>query len=374
MTPRQREIYDLVQRLGSKGAAARELKIDGHYVRRAYAAAEAWLNADEGVVAALESTGLSADVGKHGWRRVQNKETGSWDSVFWKTGTQQQDEIQQWAELFREALGTLPPPLPTATPDHVAADLLPRYLIADVHFGMRAWKEETGAEYNIEIAAQRMAEASAMLINAAPYTERGLILNLGDTGHANSSSQMTPASGHLLDVDGRYGQAAMAAVRAHVSMIEAAKAKHRHIDVVILAGNHDPDFTHMLAIALVMRYETDERVTVHWHPAKLWAWQWGRTMLTAHHGDRTKPDRLAMQVADVHSEMWGRTYWRYMDTGHIHQDSARDIGGIFWESHRALTGRDAAAAAFGYTGRSTLKCVTVHKERGEVMRYTAGIR
>ena len=84
MTPRQRQIYDAVQRLGSKTAAAKELQIDKHYVRRAYASAEAWLNADEGVVAALENTGLSTDTGKHGWRRVQNKETGSWDSVFWK--------------------------------------------------------------------------------------------------------------------------------------------------------------------------------------------------------------------------------------------------------------------------------------------------
>jgi hypothetical protein len=343
MTPRQRQIYDVVNRLGSKNAAAKELQIDKRYVRRAYAAAEAWLNADEGIVAALESTGLSADTGKHGWRRVQNKETGSWDSVFWKSDLSQ-DEVTPWADLFREALGSVPAPLPAPIPDNVSYDLLPRYLIADVHFGMRAWKDETGAEYSIAIAAQRMAEASSMLINAAPYTDKG-----------------------------RFGQAAMAAVRAHVAMIEAAKAKHKQIDVVILAGNHDPDFTHMLAIALVMRYETDERVTVCWNPSKLWCWEFGRNLLAAHHGDKTKPERLAMQVADVHAKIWGRTYWRYLDSGHIHSDTSKDIGGIFFESHRALTTRDAHAAGAGWTGRSTMKCITVHRERGEVMRHTASI-
>lgn len=372
MTPRQREIYEVVKRLGSKTAAAKELQIDKAYVRRAYALAEAWLNSDEGIVSALENTGLSAETGKHGWRRVQNKETGSWDSVFWKSPNYQ-DDLIPWAELFKEALGSIPQPLHAPTPDNVSHDLLPRYLIADVHFGMRAWKDETGAEYSIAIAAQRMAEASAMLINAAPYTDRAIILNLGDTLHQNDSKNMTPTSGHILDVDGRFAQAAMAAVKSHVAMIEAAKAKHKHIEVVVLAGNHDPDFTHMLAIALVMRYETDDRVTVHWNPSKLWVFEFGRNMLAAHHGDKTKPDRLAMLVADVHAPMWGRTYWRYLDTGHIHQDSSKDIGGIFWESHRAITTRDAAAAGFGYTGRSTMKCVTVHRERGEVMRYTAGI-
>ena len=372
MTPRQREIYEVVKRLGSKTAAAKELQIDKAYVRRAYALAEAWLNSDEGIVEALENTGLSAETGKHGWRRVQNRETGSWDSVFWKSPNHQ-DDLIPWAELFKEALGSVPQPLHTPTPDNVSYDLLPRYLIADVHFGMRAWKDETGNEYSIEIAAQRMSEASAMLINAAPYTDRAIILNLGDTLHQNDSKNMTPTSGHILDVDGRFAQAAMAAVKSHVAMIEAAKAKHKHIEVVVLAGNHDPDFTHMLAIALVMRYETDDRVTVHWNPSKLWVFEFGRNMLAAHHGDKTKPDRLAMLVADVHAPMWGRTYWRYLDTGHIHQDSSKDIGGIFWESHRAITTRDAAAAGFGYTGRSTMKCVTVHRERGEIMRYTAGI-
>ena len=372
MTPRQRQIYDVVNRLNSKTAAAKELGLDRKTIRRSYAAAEAWLNADEGVVAALENTGLSTDTGKHGWRRVQNKETGSWDSVFWKSDATQ-DDTAPWADLFREALGSVPSPLPSITPDNVSYDLLPRYIIADVHFGMRAWKDETGEEYNIEIAAQRLLEASSMLINAAPYTDKAIILNLGDTLHQNDSKNMTPASGHILDVDGRFGQAAMAAVRSHVAIIEAAKSKHKHIDVVILAGNHDPDFTHMLAIALVMRYETDERVTVQWNPAKLWVWEFGRNLLSAHHGDKTKPERLAMQVADVHAKVWGRTYWRYLDSGHIHQDSSKDIGGIFFESHRAITTRDAAAAGFGYTGRSTMKCITVHRERGEVMRYTAAI-
>ena len=372
MTPRQQQIYDAVQRLGSKNAAAKELGIDTKTVRYAHARAEAWLNADEGIVSALESTGLSTETGKHGWRRVQNKETGSWDSVFWKADASQ-DAVTPWADLLREALGAVPDPLPAPTPDDVSHDLLPRYLIADVHFGMKAWADEAGEEYNIEIASRRLAEASAMLINAAPYTDRCLLINLGDTLHQNDGSAQTPTAKHILDVDGRFAQAAMAAVRAHVNMIEAAKAKHKNIDVVILAGNHDPDFSSMLAIALVFKYEADERVNVIFTPSKMSVFEFGRNMICAHHGDKTRPERLVQQAADVHAPIWGRTYWRYLDSGHIHSDTAKDIGGMKFESHRAITTRDAAASAFGYTGRSTMKCITVSRERGEVMRYTASI-
>ena len=187
MTPRQREIYDAVNKLGGKRAAARQLGLDPKTVRHAYAVAEAWLNADVGIVAALENTGLSIESGKHGWRRVQNKETGSWDSVFWKSDSTQ-DDLTSWADLFREALGSVPPSLPVPVPDDVAHDLLPRYIIADVHFGMKAWADEAGEEYSIEIAAKRLAEASAVLINSAPYTDRAIILNLGDTLHQNDSN------------------------------------------------------------------------------------------------------------------------------------------------------------------------------------------
>jgi hypothetical protein len=129
----------------------------------------------------------------------------------------------------------------------------------------------------------------------------------------------------------------------------------------------------MMAIAMQLRFENDPRVTVHFHPRKLWAMQFGRVLLAAHHGDKTKPDRLAMQVADDYAKMWGQTHWRYLDTGHIHHDHGRDIGGIYWQAHRSIVGRDAHAAAMGYTSRKTMKAITVHRERGEVLRNTVGI-
>lgn len=374
MTPKQKEALEAVEKHGSMCAAARALGINYRSLYDRIQAAKKYLDTDDGIRDALAQTGISTSVAKSGWRRVKDPETGSFNSVYWSLPKDEADQaISSWADIFREALVDAPRSLPTPPPLNVSKEMLTRHIVADVHFGMQSWARETGDDYDLKIAASRFAEATGTLIEAAPPTERGLILNTGDTLHNNDQKNMTPASGHILDVDSRFGKIAYEAVKAQVSHVEAAKAKHEHVDVVILAGNHDPDATSLMAIALMMRFEEDPRVTVHFHPRKLWAWKFGRVLLAAHHGDKTKPERLVMQVADDYAEMWGQTHWRYLDTGHIHHDHGKDIGGCYWQAHRTIAGRDAAAAGFGYTSRKTMKAITVHKERGEVLRNTASI-
>lgn len=325
---------------------------------------------DPGVIEAASETGLSLDTAKHGWRRMQ-REDGGFDSVFWKQEAAQ--TAQTWADIFREALVDAPSSLPVPEPTKTRADCLPRYLIADVHWGMRSWDVETGENYDLKIATNRFHELMGECLEYTPSCDNAVILNLGDSIHTNDASNMTPASKHVLDVDSRPGKIMYESVKAQVAQIEAAKRKHKHVTVVVLGGNHDPDLSQAIGIAITMRFEEDQRVTVDWHPRKLWAIRFGNVLLSAHHGDRTSPNRLALQVADEYAPIWGKTYWRYLDTGHIHHDHGKDIGGIYWQAHRAITGRDAAAAGMGYTSRRTMKAITVHKEDGEKTRQTASV-
>lgn len=357
--------------IGMNDAAfMRRYKRIANYQQR-MAADAARSDVDPGMLSAAHETGLSLDTARHGWRRVQ-RDDGGFDSVFWKQ-EDQQASAQSWAEVFREALVDAPTSLPSPEPVKTKADCLPRYLIADVHWGMRSWDVETGENYDIKIASNRFHELMGECLEYTPACDEAVIVNLGDTIHSNDSSNMTPTSGHVLDVDSRPGKIMYEAVKAQVTQIEAAKRKHKHVRVVILGGNHDPDLSQAVGIAILMRFEEDPRVTVQWHPRKLWCMQFGRVLLAGHHGDKTSPDRLVMQVADDYAPIWGQTYWRYLDTGHIHHDHGKDIGGIYWQSHRAITGRDAAAAGMGYTSRRTMKAITVHREDGEKSRHTASV-
>ena len=276
-------------------------------------------------------------------------------------------------ETFKEALKDAPKSFPTSGPTLVEEDLLSKYILADLHMGMRAWGPEAGENYDLDIAVERLHTTFGTLVKSTPNSKIGLIENLGDTFHANDHKNMTPGSGHILDSDGRFTKIMYETVKAVVTLVEELKEKHEKVQYVGISGNHDVDANHYLTIALMMRFHDDPRVDIIWNPAKMWCMKFGNVLFAAHHGDRVKPERLAMQVADDFAPLWGQTKWRYLDTGHIHHDSAKDIGGLFWESHRTLAARDAYATGAGYVSRSTLKAVTYHKDRGEIIRNTVGV-
>lgn len=374
-------ILDAVREHGNFQRAAEALDVDPRNISRRFKKIAEYQDrvqadanrsdVDPGVIEAATESGLSLDTAKHGWRRIQ-REDGGFDSVFWKNDEESQSAYS-WAEVFREALVDAPTSLPTPPPRKTRRDCLARYPIVDVHWGMRSWDIETGENYDLKIATERFHDLMGESLEHTPPCDRAVVLNLGDTIHTNDSSNMTPSSGHVLDVDSRPGKTMYEAVKAQVAQIEAAKRKHKRVDVVILGGNHDPDLSQAVGIAIKMRFEQDPRVSVCWYPRKMWAMQFGNVMLAAHHGDKTNPERLVMQAADDFSSIWGQTYWRYMDTGHVHHDHGKDIGGMYWQAHRAMTGRDAAAAGMGYTSRRTMKAIVVHKEDGEKTRQTASV-
>jgi len=278
-----------------------------------------------------------------------------------------------YVQSIKDALsGNVGASAPTAPP--VSQDaLLTRYVLADIHFGMVSWGEQTGQDYDLKIAAKYLNDSITSLLDATPNSNTALILNIGDTFHANDSKNETPGSGHQLDVDGRFPKIALATVTAIRRVIDMALTKHKHVEYVGIQGNHDPDQTHWLNIALMMHYEGNPRVKVRWNPTDFFNMVWGRNLLTAHHGDKAKFERLAMFIADHFAVDWGKTYWRFCDTGHIHHESEKDVGGVKFRSYRTIAARDAYAFSHAYSARQTLTAITVHKEQGEISEHHVNI-
>jgi len=375
ITPDQQEAWDLFQELGTKQAVADRLGKARSTVSALIKRAQKWNDVPSGVQSSLNNTGLDALVGHSGWRTEFDENGEKIGNVYWQLPKEDatRQTFEEYVDQVKEAFGDVEKSTPRKKEPLVDTDLLTRYLLTDLHFGMMAWAKESGADYDLKIAADRLHSSMDMLVQSAPSSDTGLICNLGDAFHANDQKNMTPGHGHILDMDGRFAKIAIETTKAFIYCIEAAKKKHRRVKYVAVNGNHDPDQNHWLTIALMMRYENDPAVSIIWNPAKLYARQFGRNLLCLHHGDKTKPERLVFQIADAYSELWGRTHWRYLDTGHIHHDSGKEIGGVSWESHRTIAAKDAHAAGSGYIARQTMKAITVHRERGEVVRNTVGI-
>lgn len=369
MTPAQREALDAYNQHGSQDKAAKALGISRAALRGRLDGAAKSAEAPEGQRLAVQAARLDHATASHGWRVVQH-EDGSRDSVFWKAPDvgDGPDMLDQIRGVFE---GLAPAPVVPA-PNHKAGDLLTTYLISDAHIGMYAWARETGEDYDTQKAVDRLTSWLGQAVSASPPSERAVILSNGDLTHADDQNNETPTSKHKLDVDTRHFRTLDMTITALNSCVELALRKHKNVDLVVLPGNHDKTAYMAVLFAMAERWRDNDRVTVYRDPSEFYVRTFGKTMIAAHHGDKSKAERLVLFLADEYPEMWGQTRHRYLFTGHLHHHKSADIGGMTWEQLRAVTAKDAYAHTHAYSARAQLQAITYHRDKGEVGRVKVG--
>lgn len=282
------------------------------------------------------------------------------------------DEVDplELAEQLTAIFESLPPAAVVPAPIYTNSDLLTVYPVADAHIGMRAWSKEVGESYDTDIAVARLRDWIGRLVASSPASEEAIVLDVGDLMHTDDGTNQTPASKHVLDVDGRYFRTLDMTIAAMASAVELALIKHALVQLVIIAGNHNPHSYMAVLFALAERYRDNPRVTVRKDPREFWVHRFGDCLLGAHHGDKAKAERLVLFLADEYAEEWGATKHRYLWTAHLHHHKSADIGGVKWEQLRAVTSRDAYAYTHAYSARSQLQAITLHRTAGEVQRQS----
>lgn len=366
MTPAQREAWELYQQLGSYSAVAKALGKHRKTVTHQIEKAQRYLEVDQGIRDAMVGTKLS-DIGNihSGWLKTDEA------SIYFRIP--QDEPTQTLIDDMRDAFNGIPecPPLPM--PDAVRDGLMTVYPLFDAHIGMKSWGEETGEDYDTDIAYDRITGGIGQCVAAAPSSERAIVLIGGDLLHANDQTNATPKSKHVLDVDTRHYKTMDMAIKTLAAAIELIAQKHDDVDVAVIPGNHDRDAYIGVMFALGERYRGHDRITVQREVGEFFVTEWGKVMIASHHGDKAKAERLVMHMADEWPDMWGRTRFRHYFTGHLHHAKLQDIGGVQVEQLRAVAPRDAYAASHGYSARSDMQAITYCKERGEISRVRVAL-
>ncbi|WP_057659297.1 hypothetical protein [Pseudoxanthomonas dokdonensis] len=284
----------------------------------------------------------------------------------------------QDAEAMREALkvacAAMAEDLPRVAPMQTAGKvwdkrLMACYPIGDAHIGMLSWPLETGEEWDLAIAERIQCGAMAALVEAAPKTDKAVIVNLGDWFHYDSIEPVTSRSGHVLDSDGRYAKMIGVGIKVIRQCITSALAKHRQVHVINVIGNHDDTGALWLSAALAHVYESEPRVSIEQSPAPFTYFRHGKTLVGCHHGNTCKPDKLPGVMAADRPIDWGATEHRYWWLGHVHHQSVKEYPGVSVETFGTLAAKDAYATAGGWRAARNMKCIVLHDEHGEVARH-----
>lgn len=288
------------------------------------------------------------------------------------------DEQTRWDEFWAacerhvEAYKGLAAPV--AAPAAFEDDLLTAYPLGDPHIGMLSWHRETGKDFDSKIAERDLIKVVDMLVDRAPSSRVGVLVNVGDFYHADNQTQLTPDGGNKLDVDGRWTKILELGFSIMRRMVDRLLSKHESVFVVNVPGNHDPLSARMLNQWVKAVYEREPRVTVLDNASPIMYMRHGKTFLAFAHGDQMKIEQMPGVMAAERPKDWGETTYRMWLTGHIHHLTRKEFPGCVVESFRTLAPADAWHHTKGYRAGQSLCCITFDKEWGEISRSTVDLR
>jgi len=367
-TERQAEVIDALNRAGGYRAASRALGIDRQAIRKAVKACER----KAGLAGYAPGVGVNRPLPEHlklkGTSALVDERTGE-TLVQWYKSTEDRDAlltiIRETAQALRE---DIPPAEPVPAPTRADPNLLSNYVITDYHFGMLSWAEETGADWDTDIAEDMLYRWFASAASLTPDSERAVLANIGDFLHYDSLEAVTPTQGHILDADTRYPRLVRAAVRALRRVVALLLTKHAHVHLLMAEGNHDLASSVWLRETMAVLYEDEPRITVDTSPAPYYVVEHGAVMLAYHHGHKKKPEKLAETFAAMFRETYGRTSKAYGHCGHLHHWMVTETPLMVIEQHPTVAAPDAHAARGGYLSERTSSVTTYHSEHGQIAR------
>jgi hypothetical protein len=290
-----------------------------------------------------------------------------------KTAKEKEDEVHALLEAINALAESWDKPGPIKKPKgFLSDDLLNTIVLGDPHFGMFSWGQETGRDFDLEIAERNTTRAVDHLVGLAPKAKHALFISVGDFFHSDSSSNQT-TKGTRVDVDTRWSKVLRVGIRAMRRCIDRLLETHETVHVILSLGNHDEHTSIMLGLALDQFYEREPRVTIDTTPGKFHYHRFGKCLFGVTHADTAKPKDLPGVMAVDQARAWGETEYRYWITGHLHHDVVRDYPGVTVETFRTLAPSDAWHKGQGYRSRQDLKLDIYHKNYGRINRHIVGI-
>lgn len=364
MTPIQKEAYDAYLKAGSIRGAARELGQAYSGVQRKIKQALRYMEQDPAIQDVMSNIGTGM-VPSTVWLKSKNH------SVMLRPSPAETN-INETIEALKGGLTDVLASPRLETPS-VLGNVAAVFPIADLHLGMLADQEEVGSDWDTKIAQEYFQKYFRRLVDVTPSAEVAIIAQLGDLTHTDDQRNVTPQSGHQLDVDSRYFLILRRAVSLMKWAIESLREKYGKVIYRGCRGNHDLTSHYAVTLALAQYYADCEDVDIIEDAGEFYVFEWGANMVLLHHGDRAKPDRLVHFAAAQWPEIWGRTKHRLALSGHVHHDTRKEVGGMCFESVGTIIPRDAYAYQNAYSSNRSLASIVLDKHDGEIGRNKVSI-
>jgi hypothetical protein len=367
-TDRQREIIQAFIDVGTKRGAAKKLGIDSKAVRECVQRVENY-SALHGVAPECHLNKRTPDIFPVSGTSTAYNQDGDVVLQWVKTSVDKQKQLEVMKEVVAALSEDIKPVSITKIKEKKTnPELCNLFVVTDLHFGAYAWAEETGADWDLEIAEKTLINWFKDAISRSPNSETAVLAQLGDLGHFDGMEAVTPTSNHVLDADSRFQKVIRVIIRTFRQIITMLLQKHKRVHLIMAEGNHDLAGSAWLREMFNALYENEPRLNVETSPNPYYCYEHGKTSLFFHHGHKRKPSQVTEVFAAQFRDVFGKTDHSFAHMGHLHNDLVLENNLMKVEQHRTLAAPDAYAARGGWKSGRDAKVITYSKKHGEVSR------
>lgn len=250
--------------------------------------------------------------------------------------------------------------------------------VFDLHIGKYAWADETGTDYDSEIAERIASAAVSDLLRQVPSSchIEEVVLPLGNDFFHYDNPQGQTTGGTPMDRDTRFQKMFRTGRALAAWMIETCAAI-APVRVIVVPGNHDTTTAFTMGVVLEADFAHDPRVSFDNSPKPRKYHRYGKTLLGYNHGHETPPERLVGLMPVDEPELWAQTTCREIHIGHFHTGKVRaplyveDKIGITVRWMRSLSGTDAWHAGKGFVGMRSAEAFLWRKAGGMRGHYVS---
>lgn len=243
--------------------------------------------------------------------------------------------------------------------------------VPDIHFGKLADAEETGEDYNLDIASRLYDKAYDHLLGeAAKAYDIGLVLNVpsNDIMHY-SGSRYTTTAGIRQDScavwQRTYRTAREAMVRGTLKCRDVAPVKS-----ICHSDNHAQDESFYLGDALWCYFNNDKHVEVDAGMAPYKFHRHGNCLIGLGHGHQAKYPELQSIMAKMRPRDFAECSVKEYHMGHLHKEMMIDSwGDLVLRRIGSLSATDAWHMGMGYCGRKSAQAFIWSREGLEATIY-----
>lgn len=241
---------------------------------------------------------------------------------------------------------------------------------ADIHIGKLATAYETGEDYNIAIAEQRVKEGVQGILDKSAGFNIDKIVFVGgnDILHVDTPRRTT-TSGTPQDTDGQWYTGFLKAMQLYIEVLELL-IPVADVHFVFCPSNHDYTNGFFLCQAVEQYFRLNKNITFDTSIAHRKYFTYGSNLLGFTHGDGAKPQDLPLLMAHE-STYWGNCKHRYIYSHHLHHKISKDYMSVCIESMRSPSGTDSWHHRNGYQHAPKAVEGFLHdKEHGQVCRFS----